>query len=364
MRLIGLLFASAAVCSAGAQAYREFISVASDLAFRYPNEWKFGARRTHSLFEAKLPSGGAATIEIFEISYRLPLDEFSKAQAQAAAVQKRTIEKQWVEEVLSVPVAMSQVSYTVGAEPMTALTALIYSRTPLKLQLRLTTATANFAEADQALRGAMQTLRTVSGDPLKADDPALPDLPPPPKNTKPIPPKVEVRQPEKVATFKPEWTPPTKGVFRGPVSIKAKAGGRDVALLLPSGFTVEQAGESFTVKHEKLSKSLVLHASSILDSPPPAEQIVISAASTLPRFSKVTVREEPLPKGVVSGGILRFVRREGQGADGQLAVVHALGEFGDFYWVANYEQSDAATLKKEWPFLLELLQRIRIEPAT
>lgn len=251
---------------------------------------------------------------------------------------KRTVDRQWQEEVLGSPMLMTRIFYTVKSEPMATLVGLMYRSHPKKLNFRLTASSSVYEEAEKAWREALLSLRTMSG--------AMPETENPDRivETPIVPPKVEKPKPQ--VTFSAKGPTPSK-LYRGPVKVPARAAGKDVLLLLPDGWRADPDGDAFVLSRKGLNGSVRVEVAGTLDSPPADRALLAVAAKTLGEFAQVSMRDESRPVTTKAGALLRTVRREGRSMEGGLVLLHASGASGDFYWLLTYRANDPKAYRKD-----------------
>lgn len=334
MSAIALFFAT----TLGLQS-KTFNSPELDLSFQHPADWKvIPGRKGDTKIEIPLAGGGKATLEIFAVAFREPAERWQEYQLMANQNLKRTVDRQWQEEVLGSPMLMTRIFYTVKSEPMATLVGLMYRSHPKKLNFRLTASSSVYEEAERSWREALQSLRTMSG--------AMPEAENPDRivETPATPPKIEKPKPQ--VTFSAKGPTPSR-VYRGPVKIPARAAGKDVQLLLPEGWRADPEGDAFILTRKGLLGTIRMEVAGTLDSPPAERALLAAAAKTLAEFSQVAVRDESRPQTTRAGAVLQIVRREGKAMEGNLVLVHASGASADFYWLLTYRATDPKHYRRD-----------------
>ncbi len=322
------------------------------LSFQYPQTWQMSIKKGVTSF--KIPSEATSkygVLEIYAIPYRLKADDWQAMQLSVNKNLKRTVERQWQEEILSVPMLLTRISYVVGAEPTVTTIGLLYSANARKMNFRLTAPADTFDAVDTQWHEALQTLRTSTGQIPQAEDPnSKPPVDPPKTTTKPTKPVVLAH-----------GAHPNSKQYRGKTAVGAKAGGRPVNLIIPDGWRSSVKGDGFTLTTDKLSNAVSVEISSVLDSPPPLQALQSAAGKTLVDFVKV-VRRDDSPIIKTSAGMdTGWVRREGQGASGEIVVVHAFGALNDYYWTLSYRANSKAVYLQDKRLLDELIDRLAVE---
>ncbi|HRI43658.1 MAG TPA: hypothetical protein PLL78_01475 [Fimbriimonadaceae bacterium] len=334
MSTIALVF----VTALGLQS-KMFNSPELDLSFQHPANWKvIPGKKGDTKLEIPLAGGGKATLEIFSVAFREPAERWQEYQLMANQNLKRTVDRQWQEEVLGSPLLMTRIFYTVKAEPMATLVGLMYRSHPKKLNFRLTASSSVYEEAERSWREALQSLRTMSGSMPEAENPdRIVDTPI-------VPPKVEKPKPQ--VTFSAKGPTPSK-LYRGPVKVSARAAGKDILLLLPDGWRADPDGDAFILTRKGFNGVVRMEVAGTLDSPPAQRALLASAAKTLGEFAQVTMRDESRPVTTKAGALLQIVRREGRSMDGGLVILHASGASGDYYWLLTYRANDPKHFRRD-----------------
>src|SRR5690606_2842666 len=149
----------------------------------------------------------------------------------------RTIDRQWQEVILGVPLLLTRMFFVRSGEKMSTQVGLLYSATPEKLNYRLTVNAEKAEEAEAAWRGALSNLRTLGGSLPGVENP---DIVPP---TEVDPPSVEegyVLTPEK-----PKF--PTVKTRRDEKLIDVQAQGADLSLKLPREWNATPTEGGYTL---------------------------------------------------------------------------------------------------------------------
>ena len=331
-----------------------FVSRPAGLTFNLPDAWKLDKTRLGWVINVPLsPNAVPARLEIYESEYRQSVERWQDSQRQVNESLKRSVERQWQEEVLGVPMLMTRIRYTQDAKDVTALVALVYTATPKKLNFRLTAPSESFTEAEAAWRGALQSLQTTTGQMPAAEDPTKP-LPVPgaslpvvaPANNRP--PVIMSGQPDRRRI--------------APVVVTARAGNQDWELRLPAGWTAEAGAAGWTLKHPQLRGTARIEVNSELDSPQPDDALSNLMAKTLGSYVGV-IRRRDEPRTVNrAGALVRQATREGKSETGDRFERGATGARGGAYWMLTYETVDPLVWKSDRTVLDALLNVASVEP--
>lgn len=322
-----------------------------DLAFNHPKSWKFQKQRSGG-DKAIIPlsSGKTATLEVYDVVFASDRGQWQDLQKQFLTQLHRDVVRQWQEEILSVPLLMTLGQFEAKGTNTSILSGLLYSRTPRKFVFRLTSPSEEYSNLEVQLRTSLQTLRTLDGKTLTAEDPAAlhtdEDF-----KVKPV------QEPEKAMPVGESRSKPK--VVRGEKTADGRTGGVDVRLYFPKDWT----GAAISPTEFKLvgPEKLEIRASiaSILDSPPQRAALTLSAAKSLDGFETVSKRDD-YEATSKTGALVMWVSREGLFSKKPVASFDAAGRNGDFYWVFSWsgKPTDTAKLKA----LEALAQGMSLEP--
>lgn len=354
---MGLLLALAASAPAqnqatGAPEIKTYSSGALGLAFDYPASWQVAAKGEEAVFTMPLASGSNATLELFASEFRGTTDEWQQLQTTINNQLRRTVERQWQEEILGVPLLMTRIQYSKAGQPTSTLIGLMYSATPKKLHFRLTSLSPDTEAAEQALRSVLPSLRTNSGDLPTAQDPSAP-------TPTPEQPKVETKPPPPPKVL--SAAPRSRRIEKAPVSVPVKLGEQALVLRLPAGWTAVQKEGGFALANPKVEGGVMLNlAAAEMDMDPTLQR---AAATTLSQFSKISQREEPRPWLNRAGQQVSYVRRTGSINSSDEVVLQAIGGSKAGYWLIDYRAAPK-TYASERRLLHELFDRLSLEPAS
>ncbi|HRF59705.1 MAG TPA: hypothetical protein PLH94_07310 [Fimbriimonadaceae bacterium] len=324
------------------------------LSFTHPKSWQVSRDRSKAWkITMPLEGGVKASLEIFAVSFREPADRWQEYQALANQNLKRTVDRQWQEEILGVPMLLTRIYYSQKDVPMATLVGLLYGAVPKKMNFRLTAPSAGFEQAEQEWRTALQSLRTISGKLPDAEDPSKP----------PPDPVLQPATPKNQAVLKPPTQEKPTRKVRGRAKLPARAAGRDVVFTYPGGWTATPDGDGFVLTRGGFKGRLRLEVLGTLDSPPPARALSALSGNSLGEFSKVTLRDETRPSYNKAGAMVTWVRREGLNVDQPLIIQQAVGDCGDYYWLIDYRSDDPRSARRERGAIQDLLDIAFVELA-
>src|SRR5690242_18114511 len=97
------------------------------LQFEHPKTWKVRKERNGSVFSIPLDGGTEATLQLFPAKFNDKADQWQLIQVDINRSLKRTVDKQWQEEYLTVPMLLTRSHYEVNGQTVSALVGLLYS---------------------------------------------------------------------------------------------------------------------------------------------------------------------------------------------------------------------------------------------
>lgn len=363
-----LLTATVAWLLAGPPAQKIFIDQASGFQFIHPAAWKVKQTKLKTVFE--IPVGKdtkAGRMEVLSTAFHEPSENWNTYQREAVDIGKRRMDRQWQEEILGVPLLLTQSTGAAKAGEETSLTGLLYSMTDQKMFFRLTSSAALFPEVEKQWREAILSLRTTNGELPKPENPDRPK-PVKTKGKKPDPGKTisapvdnKPPKPTKIDVIKPLWESNLKGA-RPDVIIETAAGGASVILGLPSGWEAKAEGEKFLLSHPKVKGKIVLEVLALLDSPDPMGKLEAAANGDIANFDKVTKRVDSKPVRSQGGLKLTSIVRMGLIGQDQAFATYAIGETQNYYWLGTYYAKGDAVNKAEATEMDRLWQRLVVAP--
>ncbi|MEA2553540.1 MAG: hypothetical protein QOJ65_1716 [Fimbriimonadaceae bacterium] len=298
-----------------------------------------------------------ATLEIFSALYDQEPDHWETIMSVSNKQLKREVLKQWREEILGVPLLLTKVGFEdSGGQKMLALTGLMYSRMPNKLQFRLEAPASSYDNAEYEFRQALQSLRTLRGDMPKPEDPNHPLPESEYILQKPVkPPKEVYLQSGKQKTG--------SKIAKGTVSVPLTVSSRKVLLTMPEGWTSEIAMDGTVTLHNPAVKGvLVAYVFTTLDSDPPQSAVLKASGMSLEEFTKVDARRETVKESTAAGANLDAIWRVGSGDKGPLSTCDAVGATGDLYWVFRYRLQGTVS-EGEQKAVQSLLESMSADPA-
>lgn len=337
------------------------------LSFTHPTTWilenpnapapgKKGRRRKviNDTVHFRIPLTGAvddADLIIMRAEFSGSPETWQKVQVDANADLKRTVERQWQQEILGVPLLLTRIAYSEGGTAKTTLTGLLYNDAPSKLLFRLTGPAGDFDKAQFQFTEAMQTLRTTNNALPKAQDPDHPSTAAP----------VVSDRGAKHTLFAP--AKPPKPVL-APVAIPMVVSTKNVILRVPKGWRAEHIdGSTLELRGPDVPYPLRVRLYSVLDSDPPAVALSKATAASLANFSTVETRHDTPVDANQADCVVTSVWRTGTGAKGKLLSYDAVGRSGDFYFVASATPT-GENLDVQKKSLQKLLDLISIDTAS
>jgi len=363
-----LLTATAAWLLAAPPAQKIFIDQASGFQFIHPAAWKVKQSKLKTVFE--IPVGKdpkAGRMEVLSTAFHEPLENWNTYQREAVEIGKRRMDRQWQEEILGVPLLLTQSTGPVKSGEETSLTGLLYSMTDQKMFFRLSSSAALFPEVEKQWREAILSLRTTNGELPKPENPDRPKpvktrgKKPDPGKTISAPVDTRPKPPAKIDVIKPLWDSNIKGA-KPDVIIEASAGGSSLNLGLPSGWAAKVDGEKFILSHPKVKGKVILEVLALLDSPDPMGKLEAAANGDIANFDKVTKRVDAKPVRSQAGVKLTSIVRSGVSGPDQAVATYAIGESQNYYWLGTYHAKGEALNKAEATEVDRLWQRLVVAP--
>jgi hypothetical protein len=292
-------------------------------------------KREQRLYIPTVKGHPDAIMHFYPIAYRLPAADFQQTQVVAAPDLKRSIDRQWQEDIIGIPLLLTKTTgLNKQGTPDVALTGLLYSATVNKMLFRLTCNAEDFEIADAAWRNAFLSLRTTDGLPVGAEDPNH------------LPTKDELAQKPAAPLPVTMLGTGTKAVkyVKGPVSVSAKSGGKNAIIRLPAGWVAKQQADGtwlLTASGESAPVSMTL--ASTLDSDPPKSAMLKQGAASLDTFVSETDLEEKDDQTNRAGGVVSSMWRDGKTAKGVRTTCDAAIVSGDLYILLHVTIDSAAT---------------------
>jgi hypothetical protein len=293
-----------------------------------------------------------ADLLVMSASFSGAKETWQTAQVDVNADLKRTVDRQWEQEILGVPMLLTRITFSENGTSKTTLTGLLYDDSANKLLFRLTGPTSDFDKAQYQFTEAMQTLRTTNNALPTAQDPDHPGAPIAP-----------VDRDLKHVLYAP--LPPPKPIL-APVAIPLVVSTKNVILRVPRGWSARNvSGAEFELRSIDLPYPIKVHVYSVLDSDPPAIALSKASAESLADFTTVATRHDSPIENNLADCLVTSVFRDGSSAKGRLMSYNALGKSGDFYFIASATPRPDDTVESQKKTLARLLEYVSLEaPAS
>jgi len=310
------------------------------LQFEHPKTWKVRRDKFSAVFEMPMNGGQKATVQLYNAQYKGTLDDWQLIQVEINKSMKRNVDRQWQEEFLGVPMALTKISFTDAGRGQTVITGLLYTSYADKMNFRLSSPAEVGEQAEAGWRDAMLTLRTVSGELPGVENPKLPSVKP---------------ELEKESTvWKPKET--NKKLERGSVVAEIVCESTKYRLNIPTGWSIEDS----KMMNKGLTGQVEILAS--VGIPEDAgERLVNSAKATLQEFESVSLREDPRSEVVKSGASVGRIFRLGKSKTGSLVLGSVVGYCEGVYWLLTYRATDSKTYAHDRQLLDELFRLLYAE---
>jgi hypothetical protein len=324
------------------------------LSFTYPTTWTV-TKKQKDTTTFSLPienTSDRATLEITRAVFHSEPEIWQLVQTHANKQLQREVVRQWQQEILGVPMLLTQIRFSEKGVTMATQTGLLYTRTPQKMLFRLTGPESDFDKVQFEFQNALQTLRSFDEGGLTPEDPSKPAVSAPTTVE-----KIDVRPPKKV-TF--EEKKPDNELIVGPVVADIEVSTRKLVARLPKGWTVEEVqGNHFVARHPDLSKPVAVQVYSLLDSDPPKNALFKKSSETLNDYKSVAQRQDAADKATRGGMTMNAVWRNGESAEGKLFTVDASLANDTHYALVSY-RSDT---DRDRRLVEELLSVLSVAPA-
>jgi hypothetical protein len=333
------------------------------LSFDHPRNWQI--ERDRSTTRITIPIEGTdrtATLQIFEAEFGMRPEQFQDAQRTAAEAMRRTVDRQWQEILLNVPLLLTQVRFVENDREQVTLVGLLFSRSKLKMLFRLTADAEDFRDVESLWRQVLTTLRTTTGVIPEAENPdepltgKEPDPKPTPRPTGPT----------RSTTLTVESLQNDQPVQRAPNSLTVQAGTREFNLFYPEGWTATQEEGGYRFNHAEVPGGVWIAARTISADGQPGRALFAMATKSLEDFQRVLRRDEPRLARNRGGVTVGWVLRQGEGVNGQpLFTWEAFGINTDAaaYWIAQYRSESAQSFDRARTRIRDLFDRMSIEPV-
>lgn len=339
MPITALLFVSLIAQATDKVVYRDS---KLGLQFEYPKSWKVRRDRYSAVFEIPVGTAQMATVQLFNAKFKGTVDDWQLVQAEINRSMKRTVDRQWQEDLLGVPLLMTKISYMEGNRPTFAMVGLLYSSYEEKMHFRLSSSAETAEAAESQWRDALLTLRTITGELPGVENPNLPSVKP---------------EPEKPTTvLKPKEV--KKAFVRGTEPATLSSDGTNFRLLLGRGWSLSDG----KLTHPNLKGEILVQAK--IGLPEEAGNALLAGAKeTLGDFESVRLREDPKPMEAPSGGLIGRVFRTGTGKGTTIVRGTVVGYCEGVYWVAQYRTSDTDAYRRDRTLMDDLFKVLYAEKA-
>jgi hypothetical protein len=352
-----------------APAVKLFTHPATGFKFTHPVTWKVKVSKLKTVFTIPVGSDkSGATVELIDTVFHEPAETWQAYQKQAVEISKKRLDRQWQEEILGVPLLLTQSS----VEDQISLTGLLYSMSDRKMFFKLSASAALAPDAEKAWKDAFLTLRTLDGELPKAEDPNRP------KPTKQSgkkgekKPKVEAptstivhpeaEKPARVDVIKPSWEASKVQAQRGSTPIQVKAGGQELTYFIPSGWSVKTDGDKIELQHKASGASATLEPLAQLDSGLPETKLESVVNAALGDFKRVAARTDRAPYTSKSKVKVFFVERLGELPTGSVNDVYAIAQRGEYYGLVTSRIASGNAQKSQRDAVMSLINQISLEP--
>ena len=330
---------------------QQFSNARLGLAFTFPATWTMATTKNSTKFTLPGSTEIKPSLEVFDVDFRADVETWTNVEKVSVEQLKRTVERQWQEELLGVPMLLTRANWKEDDIAMTSLSGLLYSATPRKLRFRLVSESATFDEVEKAWREVLLSLRTING--------TLPSGETPERNPEVIP---SVKPP---STFRPN--PPKVAPVearKGAMSMAVEINGRASKLFFPAGWVIEKAENgNFKASNPALPGEVTLSLIDIASEPNPGRILMRAAGASLTIFDKVTVRNEKGPLNSAAGAKIAWVHREGADKAGPILSHDSIGISDDLMWLLTYRHNLTVNSPKELAILMEFVNTSCIEKA-
>lgn len=352
-----LAAAGALILTGLGQEPKTFEDRETGFAFSYPANWEWRKERLFSIFSIPLEGGAKAQVQVINVKFRQQPDAWQTAQSDVARTMSRTIDRQWDEVILGVPLLLTQLSYKEGEAAMNSMVGLLYSRTEAKLSFRLTSPASGYAQAESAWRGALNSLKTISGSLPSSEDPTKP-----PQGGSTSTGSDAGARAAQILPDKPRPPKLPKGLKREPM----EALGQKMQVLIPKAWSLTKKESGYVLTRSDWSGEVGFDfgAGALLD----MRKAVIASSNTAGAFlSEVLHRTETGPTLNAAGASVFFIERRGKGvvSEGvtfEGSVITTGGHSGLYYWVTSFRAPSGRELKKGTDHLKELHRSLLFSP--
>lgn len=330
-----------------------------NLQFERPVSWKQGppvlkkgqkpARDTIYFTIPIKDSKEVAYLELVRTSFSGAVDTWQTVQSGAFNQTKREVVRQWQQDILGVPMLFTKGVGIDASVPRTYLAGLMYVRGPYKMLVKVNAPTVQFDLINTEIFSAFESMRTIDGTALEAEDPNRKFDPLEWKN------RTRITKPIQLPTGE------TMASTRGLASTPFEVANRKMVLRTPSTFKVKINKSILELSNEAGISMGKFELFSTLDSDSPRAVVARHAARSLEQFDKVNNRADSENTNGY-GCQVQSYWREGVGADGKPVFSYAFA-FGnaDVYGFLGANGKDKVLAKADFDKLKRALGMISIE---
>jgi|GEM_PF-6466638 len=306
---------------APSKATQEIGIMDTGFAITIPTAWVQKKTRTDLTLTIPASTGtDGGKIKLFGVDFRGTIDSWQKDQVLVETSFRHTITQQSQEQVLGVPLLLTQSTYLDGTKNKTIETGILMVASNRKLFFRIESDTASSQALFADWNDRLTSLRTINGSTPVVDDPSQP-----------------LTAAEKA---KPDTLIPTvlklgqgKKVFAiiGSVVIPGSAANRSVEIHLPKGWQFVKQASGWTISNPALGYPLLMVLASNLDSADAQPALLTQSANSLAKFTTVTSREEKAGAINIAGDITDIIFRKGRNQIGEVESVDGSVAMNEFY---------------------------------
>lgn len=303
-------------------------------------------------FTAPLEGGsGVATVQVYAVAFNAETEIWQASQRDVNQQMRREVTKQSEEEILGVPLLLTQISWKEKNTPMLTETGLMYSRTPRKFVFRLTAPAADFEKADFAWRNVLQTLKTDDGKLPSTEDPNR---------------KLSATELDSGSFRKTNvWSAPTPvapKIEKAAIPVDVLYGKQKLQVRIPTGWKAQSVtGQSMVLSNPELGGQAELNVYSSLDTDLAGKALFKLSGKNLQSFTKVLTRKET-PLALNKGGAyMASIERTGEAGTGKILSYEAAGVSGDYYWLLSYTSTSPASFDRSLGALRSLTNAMSLD---
>lgn len=313
----------------------------ADLALSYPASWKLSHTKYADIFEFPI-KGQTVLVRMLHTDQRSTADEWQSAVKMIEETNGNSVQKQWEEELLGVPLLMTRYLEQKGAVRSIVLVGLLYSKTPEKASFRVIAPEPVAEDAEAEWRKVLVTARTVSG---KLPTKEQPGTAPPAQIEDPV-----KEKPGRTVIIGPVSRVP-KEPFKGPARFTANAD-RGLYAYLPEGWSMDKGKISNADGFADLKVTF-----SLGDFDAAKTAWLKDCGAMMSEMKTINERLEPPTKMSLAGFTLTEMTRTGTNDKGPYVQNVILGWSGGLSWTLTYSGSaeEWAKVKDKVHFLADRL---------